>query len=214
MLCKTEKGARALPDKRTAILEAAAELFLKDGYESASINKLIDRAGGSKATVYSHFQNKEGLFEAVVENIVQEVPAFISTLRLDTLDLRAGLIAISERLLELATSPRHLALARIVIAESGRFPEIGRAYYEHAPRHICEVLTDFLEERARRDGVVIARPGEIVESFTGMILHHQLFRQFCLDPTPPSKREIRRIAERNANMLLAMLASNSAGTVP
>ncbi len=205
MLCKTAKYSRTLTSKRDIILDAAATLFLKEGYGAASINKLITRIGGSKATVYTHFENKERLFEAVVESIVEEVPVFINDVQLEDVDMRDGLIAISERLLEIATSPRHLALARIVIAEAGKFPEIGRIYYDHTPRHISEVLTAFLKEQAAKEGFKIIRPQELVESFTGMLLHHQLFRQFCLGASPPAANEIRRLAVRNANMMIAML---------
>ncbi len=200
-------SARKPAGKRDIILGAAGAIFLTEGYGATSINKIIERVGGSKATVYAHFQNKEHLFEAVVESIVEEVPIFINAVQLDDLDLREGLIAISARLLEIATSPRHLALARIVIAEAERFPEIGRIYYEHTPQHICKVLTAFLAARADSEGLAVARPEELVESYTGMILHHQLFRQFCTDATPPSKMEIRRIAVRNASLLIAMLTS-------
>ncbi len=214
MLCKTALGSRKLTSKRDIILEAAALLFLKEGYGAASINKLISRIGGSKATVYAYFENKERLFEAVVENIVDEIPVFINDVQLDDVTLHDGLVAISERLLEIVTSPRHLALSRLVIAEADKFPEIGRIYYERAPHHICVVLTAFIKEQTSKEGFKIIRPQELVESFTGMVLHHQLFRQFCLDASPPTKREIRRIAVRNAGMLMAMINTASATRRP
>jgi AcrR family transcriptional regulator len=214
MLCKTATASRTLTNKRDIILDAAAKLFLKEGYGAASINKLITHIGGSKATVYAYFENKERLFAAVVESIVDEVPVFINDVQLEGVEMRDGLIAISERLLEIATSPRHLALARLVIAEAEKFPEIGRIYYERASRHICEVLTAFVKEETAKDGIKIIRPQEMVESFTGMVLHHQLFRQFCLDASPPSSAEIRRLAVRNANLLIAMINTAPAGSRP
>jgi len=206
MYSKRPHPQQPLTNKRATILSAAVELFLSQGYGAASINKLIENIGGSKATVYGYFYNKEGLFEAVVESIVDEVPAFINAIQLEDLELRAGLLIVSRRLLKIATSPRHVALARLVIAETDRFPEVGKIFYHRVPEHICDILTTFVQKCAARDGFKIAHPRETVESFTGMVLHHQLFRQFCLDPTPPSDREISRIAARNTNMLLAMLS--------
>ena len=206
MYSKPPRNERSFTSKRDIILSAAADLFLSQGYGAASINKLIENIGGSKATVYGYFYNKEGLFEAVVENIVDEVPAFITSVQLEDLELREGLMVVSQRLLKIATSPRHVALARLVIAETERFPEVGKIYYHRVPQHICDILTTFIQDCAARDGFKIAYPRETVESFTGMVLHHQLFRQFCLDAAPPSDKEISRIAARNTNMLLAMLS--------
>ncbi len=209
MYSKKPNPNQTTVSKRETILDAAAELFLKEGYGAASINKLIDRIGGSKATVYGYFYSKERLFESIVESIVEEIPDFINGAQLMDLELREGLMAASQRLLKIATSPRHLALARIVIAETDRFPEIGKIYYERAPQHICEVLTAFIQQCAMRGGFEIAHPRETVESFTGMVLHHQLFRQLCVNPTPPTDREIHQLAARNTNMLLAMLSIKS-----
>ncbi|MFQ5562527.1 MAG: TetR/AcrR family transcriptional regulator [Parvularculaceae bacterium] len=192
--------------KRQAILAAATELFLEEGYGAASINRLIERIGGSKSTVYAHFDSKEKLFEAVVESVIGELPTLIGKEQLESCDLREGLYAVSERLLEVVTSNRHLELARIVVAEADRFPEVGRIYYEHGPNHICEVLTAFVAARARAESLHIPQPRETVEAFTGMLLHHWIFRRFCVDPNPPSKAEVKKTAARAATLFLAALA--------
>jgi AcrR family transcriptional regulator len=44
------------------LFKAAAEMFLDQGYEAFSIDSLIEKVGGSKRNVYSHFRGKEGLF--------------------------------------------------------------------------------------------------------------------------------------------------------
>src|SRR5690348_14786308 len=49
-----------------AIINAATEVFLERGYAEASVDAIVERAGGSKATVYAMFGNKEGLFEAAI----------------------------------------------------------------------------------------------------------------------------------------------------
>ena len=49
-------------------LQAAREVFLEQGYEAASVNDVVRRAGGSLATLYAQFGNKEGLFQAVTQD--------------------------------------------------------------------------------------------------------------------------------------------------
>ena len=47
--------------KRCAILEAAAEEFQANGFEGTSMDRVAERAGVSKRTIYNHFENKEAL---------------------------------------------------------------------------------------------------------------------------------------------------------
>jgi len=193
------KSARGVPTRRDEILAAAADLFLAEGYGAASINRLIERTGGSKSTLYAMFGNKERLFAAVVESIVDETEDFISAAEIESLSLRDGLVAIGERLIETATSARHIALSRLVIAESPWFPEVGRIYHERTSARFVRLIADFI---ASHDApVVVARPTEIAEMFTGMLLHHLLFERFC-DPgasLPPAR--MRRLTAQAARFV-------------
>lgn len=55
--------------KHEEILAAAAEVFRAEGYEAASMDRVAERAGASKRTVYNHFGSKEALFEEVVTRL-------------------------------------------------------------------------------------------------------------------------------------------------
>jgi len=61
--------------KRGAILEAATAAFRDEGYESTSMDRIADRAGASKRTVYNHFRSKEALFQAVVARLLEQSTA-------------------------------------------------------------------------------------------------------------------------------------------
>jgi len=106
------------------ILEIATELFLRDGYGSTSIEAIAQAAGMSKRTFYARYAGKPELFAAVVGRIVDqirpppEVPLLAGTTVPEILERLAGLM------LRAALSPRALALNRLIIAESTRFPEL------------------------------------------------------------------------------------------
>lgn len=53
---------------RKLLLESAVEIFAKFGFHGASVDKIADHAGFSKGAVYGHFQSKEELFLALLEN--------------------------------------------------------------------------------------------------------------------------------------------------
>src|SRR6478672_1591174 len=59
--------------RRERIVRLVLPLFLKKGYDNVSIDDIIGVVGGSKATIYTWFGGKDGLFEAVVRQKCQEV---------------------------------------------------------------------------------------------------------------------------------------------
>lgn len=70
-LTKTRKK-RDTHKKRQAILEGAVKVFIESGYDISSMDKIAEVAGVSKRTVYNHFQSKESLFQAVVDNFLKQ----------------------------------------------------------------------------------------------------------------------------------------------
>jgi AcrR family transcriptional regulator len=50
------------------LLDAAEEVFVRDGYEAAQLDAIATRAGRSKGAVYTHFKSKEDLFLALFEH--------------------------------------------------------------------------------------------------------------------------------------------------
>ena len=66
------------PQKQEAILAAAAEEFAERGYEAASLNRIIERAGSSKGSIYYYFEDKADLLLTVVERAVATVMTQVS----------------------------------------------------------------------------------------------------------------------------------------
>ena len=80
---------RMAPDRRDKLFESAAEEFVAKGYEGASLNRIIDRAGIGKSSLYYYFQDKRDLFRALVQSVferfVREIGGFdFRTLTADT----------------------------------------------------------------------------------------------------------------------------------
>ena len=65
------------------ILDASKKLFLERGYANSSIDAVVERSGGSKATVYQLFGNKEGLLAALVAEGAEELAHLVEALPLD-----------------------------------------------------------------------------------------------------------------------------------
>lgn len=119
--------------KRREILEIARASFLKHGYAATSMAAIAAEVGGSKGTLYGYFSSKKLLFTEVVRSVGEEHarPA-LAFLERDG-SLREILTDVARALIRFLLLPQAIASHRLVVAESGRFPELGQAYFESGP---------------------------------------------------------------------------------
>jgi AcrR family transcriptional regulator len=144
-----EAGETARSDaKRRAILGVASDIFLAQGYAATSMSEIAAKVGGSKATLYNYFRSKDELFEAFMADTCQSLAAAIFD-RIAPIgegrSVRDSLIELGEALLDFLLLDRIVAVHRLVVAEAGRFPELGRVYYEVGPRKGEARFTQILE---------------------------------------------------------------------
>jgi AcrR family transcriptional regulator len=128
---KAGRGRTPKQGRPEEIIEAALAEFAAHGFEATRLEDVAVRAGAAKGTIYLHFPNKEELFKASVRHVL--VP------RIDQLRLLGGAVELSaEETLrrQLATigkaaaDPRLRDIVRLIIGESGRFPEIADFYFD------------------------------------------------------------------------------------
>ena len=135
---------------RGRILEVATELFLAQGYESTSIEAVAARAGISKRTFYHRFDDKPMLFAAVVHQIIEHIRPAAGVPLIEGATLRDVLRRLAGMMLHAALSPQALALHRLVLAESARFPELVRAVSgEGSAREAITLISDLLARELR-----------------------------------------------------------------
>lgn len=134
--------------KRQAILAAAEQVFLRDGYVGANMDELAALSGCSKQTVYAHFGSKEGLFVDLVQSMTRGAGDGIHTDDLpdpaSRADLQAALTDYAVRQLTAVLTPRILRLRRLVIGEESRFPELARVLWENGPARAMTALAGHL----------------------------------------------------------------------
>jgi TetR/AcrR family transcriptional repressor of mexJK operon len=173
--------------RKAKILAAATQLFLKVGYGETSIDAIVEKSGGSKATLYSFYPTKADLFRAVVDSIVTTNEGE----ELKSLDnIRDTLVAFAEQRLGVAFAGKHRALTRLIIAERERFPDIARMYYEQGPLHSHIVLRDYFEILIDKGLIDIRSADEASEFFRGMLMHQRYIEQLYLNASQPSAEEI------------------------
>ena len=148
----TRREARR-EERRQIILEVAERTFRELGYAATTMSAIAAELGGSKGTLWSYFASKEALFDAVLD---RATTAFREELALD-LDPAAPIAdnvrRFCERFVKKLTEPVSISLHRLIIGEAGRFPEMGRIFYDRAPRRTHLLIVTYLQ-RAMDDGTL------------------------------------------------------------
>lgn len=117
--------------KRHDIVRAAVKVFLENGYAATSMNRVADEAGVIKATIYSHFKDKEQLFTAIFQEVVLnkvEVDFEKMEQHVVMLPVDQFIETLYARFKVLENDPEYATLLRLLIGESGRFPELPEIY--------------------------------------------------------------------------------------
>jgi AcrR family transcriptional regulator len=184
-------GPPATP-KYAAVVEAAAEIFLEQGFGNASMDEIARRAGVSKATVYSYFDSKPALFGAIVQQRCQRsLPAMLG--EFSDRPVEEALTAVGRQFLDVLMMPGSLPLYRTVLAEAPRFPELGRVFYDVGPGRVAAGLAEYLAAQQRRGLLAIPDPRLAAEQFLAAVLGHIHVRLLLgLADRPPTSAERER----------------------
>jgi len=136
-------GARALnrAAKERRILDAAFQVFSQSGYAGASMDAIAEAAGVSKPTLYQYFGAKEALFAAMMDTARDAMLEPFD----GTGDMVAQLHRFAWAYADTVMRPDLLGLARLVIGEAARFPEIGAAYQAAGPDRLLSGMMAWLD---------------------------------------------------------------------
>lgn len=140
-----EAGGRGAA-RRLAFLCAARQVFLEQGYEAASINEIVRRAGGSLTTLYAQFGSKEGLFLAVLQAQHEHVAQSMLPADWSHLPLEQGLQRIGEQFLRVLLSSDSLAFFRIIVGESRNHPALLQQFISSAADRLRGMIADYLRK--------------------------------------------------------------------
>jgi TetR/AcrR family transcriptional repressor of mexJK operon len=209
---------RAAPARRAGrlasagvIREAATALFLRSGYLGTSMEEIATLAGVSKQTVYTHFADKERLFTDLILGSTDRVDEFLQVVEEaleDPADMEADLRRLARRYLAWVQRPELLRLRRLVIGESGRFPELARTYYERAPERTLAALGACFQRLAERGRLRVDDPLLAASHFAFLVLGAPLDRaMFCGDDAGLAPADHDRQADAAVRVFLAAYGS-------
>jgi len=152
------------------LLCAATRVFLRDGYDGASIDKVSAEAGVSTRTIYERFRNKADLFGSVIERLVEaNMQSVVSGEELDRLEPREALVRIGQIVTGRACQPDAAALFRLLVADAHRFPELVANVRHNAKARVDGIVIGYLRGQARRGTLVVRDPDRAGVLFMQMV---------------------------------------------
>jgi TetR/AcrR family transcriptional regulator, mexJK operon transcriptional repressor len=201
MTARVGNGRTLSAVKRARIIHAGKIVFLQNGFGAASMDVIAANAGVSKMTVYRHFRSKELLFAGVIDALCQQ----IIDDDLERMLMRPPKEALRKFATKIAATlfaRETIELHRIVIAESRRFPKLGRLFYQSGPAACIEMLELYLM-RHRGDGLAKhGSPRALAEEFLDLIRGYPHLRMLLGIDKRPSKSELRRRVDSAVRHLL------------
>ena len=186
------RPARAPEDdgaKRRQILDGATAVFLEKGFDAASMGQIARASGVSKGTLYVYFDDKQALFDAIVQEAchihAERVFEFDHAQR----DVAAVLAKLGVAFATVMCRPEQMSAIRTVIAVADRMPELGRKFYETGPARGGQKLAAYLDAQVAAGVLVIDDTAIAAEQFMGAVMATS-FRRTLFNCGAPTSEEI------------------------
>lgn len=170
------------------LLSVAGDEFVTRGFAEASVSRIARDAGVSKKTIYARFPTKDALLFAVVEDLVirtrnAAVDGGMTTM---TGEPAQALTQFGMRIARGWTTPRDVAIYRLIISEVVRFPQLAEIFIS-AMEVIRSTLTNYLREQAAAGTLAITDPEAACRQF-GMLAYGELRERTMLGETITEER--------------------------
>jgi TetR/AcrR family transcriptional regulator, mexJK operon transcriptional repressor len=189
--------------KYDQVLEGARSVFLRDGFEGASVDDIARAAGVSKATLYSYFADKRLLFLEVARAECRRQTDETEALICQATDVHDVLTIAATRLVDFFLSEFSLRVFRICAAESDRFPQIGVEFFETGPAEVRHRLVEYLTYAEVQGQVIVADKPLAADQFLELCKAELFPKAMFGVGGPASAADKSRVAKGAVEMFLA-----------
>lgn len=167
--------------RRKMIIEIAGKHFLDYGYGATTMSAIASAYGGSKETLWRYFPNKEVLFAAYIEHATASFRGRLAPNLKPDKPLEQSLRDFAKHYIDEICSSESIDLHRLAIGESARFPEVGRLFYERAPKATEELLENFLETQMSIGKLRSGDAGRAARTLIQLCMMARYPVIFCID---------------------------------
>lgn len=181
------------PAKREQILDGAKRVFMRLGFDAASMNDITREAGVSKGTIYVYFQNKDDLFAAFMERERMSLATSMRDLLDGSEEAEDGLFRFGVAFAERVTSIETISAMRTMISVASRMPILSQRFFQGDSVNIGFFLERFLIRQIAAGALQISDVNlaarQFIDLCTGTFLKMRLFGHMA---EPPMREEIEK----------------------
>lgn len=195
-------------ERTRRILDGALRVFAGAGYSGTTMDAVAAAAGLSKPTLYQYFDSKDALFQAMMMGQRDRM--------MDVFDhpspqgMVHDLHAFAWDYADVVMSPDMLSLARLIIGEVQRFPEIGRAYQASGPDRLLAGIMAYMTAQ-RDEGRLAFDDAELAaQDFWGLILSAPRTQALYQPDAMPSRDELARYILNGLRVFLRAYSTDPA----
>lgn len=182
------------------ILDTALTVFAEHGYAATTMDALAAKAGLSKPTLYQYFTSKKQLFTAMMQ--ARRDDMLLAFEAPDPDNMVAQLHAFAWRYAETILRPDLLSLARLIIGEAQRFPEIGLAYQASGPDRVLEGIMAYMTVQRAAGRLAFDDAELAAQDFWGLILSAPRNRALHEPDNPPTRAICARYIDNGLRVFL------------
>jgi AcrR family transcriptional regulator len=202
---KPKKQRRAPAKRPGEILEAALALFVEKGFASTRLDDVAARAGLSKAAIYLYFEDKTALFQGVVQQAIGGNLLTVEELARAHQGPVATLIpAILDFMASRVEDTPMASIAKVVIAESRAFPEIGQFYLKEVIGRGIPIFEELIARGVESGEFRKVDPMLTVRSLIGPMLLSIIWKT-VFEPIGAERLDARALARHHADLMLHAL---------
>ena len=144
--------------KRQAILAAAVQLFTSTPYDMVTMEAVAAQAGVSKMTVYSHFEDKETLFEMIVTSVSDRMVAAFGASDRDDASLRERLVCIGIGFMSIILGPDVIGLSQMLPMALRSSQVLTERFHNAGPGRVKPLLIDMIASAAESGQLEVDDP--------------------------------------------------------
>ena len=195
-------------EKRQRALDAALTVFSENGYAAATMDAIAAAAGLTKPTLYQYFDSKEALFQAMML-VPRDTMLTVFDAPADTCHV-TQLWRFSWAYAEVVMQPQFLALARLVIGDAQRSPDLGRAYQASGPDRVLDGLARFMADQVALGRLKVDDAELAAEDFWGLILSSPRNTALHVPNALPDRQTLERYVNNGQRVFLRAYSTKPA----
>ncbi len=155
-------------EKRAAMLHVAEQNFMKLGFAETTIEAIAEGASVSKVTLYNHFTDKIGIFEAVIQEIAARIHAEIASHNTVKSDIETVLNRFGCALMKHVMSAHMMEFEQRLSADMKAMPDVAQRFFAAGPGHVRARLAVVIEEAAQRGELDADQPLHAANDLLGL----------------------------------------------